>query len=190
MIRKNNGFTIVELLVVIVVIGILAAITAVAYGTIQNRAKDIAYLSAVDGWEKLIRQEYILTGRVPGADGVSIYCLGNSVNNFPATTQFAAGECESISGSPAAYYNQSFIDQFQIKNNFPRGDLPVFYFNDGSGIIVKARGIVAFIGTDGVTYEVHLYWKNNNKNNCSRGTDGLAATSYPLSACERVFTLN
>jgi prepilin-type N-terminal cleavage/methylation domain-containing protein len=37
--RRQNGFTIVELLIVIVVIGILAAITIVAYNGIQNRAQ-------------------------------------------------------------------------------------------------------------------------------------------------------
>ena len=38
--NKQHGFTIVELLIVIVVIGILAAITIVAYNGIQNRSKD------------------------------------------------------------------------------------------------------------------------------------------------------
>lgn len=43
---KSSGFTIVELLIVIVVIAILAAITIVAYNGIQNRAKASAAQSA------------------------------------------------------------------------------------------------------------------------------------------------
>lgn len=42
---NQKGFTIVELLIVIVVIGILAAITLVAYNGIQNRAKASQYKS-------------------------------------------------------------------------------------------------------------------------------------------------
>lgn len=38
--RKQKGFTIVELLIVIVVIGILAAIVIVAYNGVQQRARD------------------------------------------------------------------------------------------------------------------------------------------------------
>jgi general secretion pathway protein G len=43
--HKQYGFTIVELLIVIVVIGVLAAITIVAYNGIQNRAHDTAIRS-------------------------------------------------------------------------------------------------------------------------------------------------
>lgn len=42
---KQTGFTIVELLIVIVVIAVLAAITIVAYNGIQNRAYDSAIQS-------------------------------------------------------------------------------------------------------------------------------------------------
>lgn len=41
--KNNTGFTIVELLIVIVVIGILAAITIVAYNGVQQRAKNVQY---------------------------------------------------------------------------------------------------------------------------------------------------
>jgi len=44
---KQKGFTIVELLIVIVVIAILAAITIVAYNGIQTRARDASRDAAV-----------------------------------------------------------------------------------------------------------------------------------------------
>ena len=45
--RKQKGFTIVELLIVIVVIAILATITIVAYNGVSQRAKESATQNAV-----------------------------------------------------------------------------------------------------------------------------------------------
>lgn len=48
----QQGFTIVELLIVIVIIGILAAITIVAYNGIQQRARDSARVSDLNAVAK------------------------------------------------------------------------------------------------------------------------------------------
>lgn len=45
--KTQKGFTIIELLIVIVIIAILTAITVVAYNSIQNRAKNAQYVSDV-----------------------------------------------------------------------------------------------------------------------------------------------
>ena len=50
--NRNKGFTIVELLIVIVVIAILAAISIVAYNGIQNRGKAAAAQSAANSITK------------------------------------------------------------------------------------------------------------------------------------------
>lgn len=75
--EKNNrrGFTIVELLIVIVVIGILAAITIVAYNGIQQRARDSTRISDLSQLRKALMSysidngSYISTGSGCGISG-------------------------------------------------------------------------------------------------------------------------
>ncbi|MDB5161804.1 MAG: PilE-like protein [Candidatus Saccharibacteria bacterium] len=45
---RGNGFTVIELLIVIVVIGILAAIMIVSYNGVQQRAQNVGRLSDLD----------------------------------------------------------------------------------------------------------------------------------------------
>ena len=52
---KNTGFTIVELLIVIVVIGVLAAISVVAYTGITQKANNAAIISAANQTLKAIQ---------------------------------------------------------------------------------------------------------------------------------------
>ena len=69
---RKSGFTVVELLIVIVVIAILAAITVVAYNGIQNRASESAVQSDITQLAKQIKMyeaeygEYPAGGSPPG----------------------------------------------------------------------------------------------------------------------------
>lgn len=52
---RYSGFTIVELLIVIVVIAILAAISLVAYTGVQNSANDAAVQSDIRNWANILK---------------------------------------------------------------------------------------------------------------------------------------
>ncbi|MBC7942888.1 prepilin-type N-terminal cleavage/methylation domain-containing protein [Candidatus Saccharibacteria bacterium] len=90
--KKQPGFTIVELLIVIVVIGILAAITIVAYNGIQDRAR----VSAVS------------SGLKQTADKLAIYYVDNS--SYPANLA-AAGIVDSASAAYQYSFNNSVSPQ-------------------------------------------------------------------------------
>ena len=63
--RFGRGFTIVELLIVIVVIAILAAITIVSYNGIQRRASNTAIIAAARDISKLIDMYKVDRGTYP-----------------------------------------------------------------------------------------------------------------------------
>ena len=107
-----RGFTIVELLIVIVIIGILAAITIVAFNGIQDRARNASIQSDLTNFTKKIE-----AARIDSSDGLypaaltaamdihatkSVYAVNRNNWSYCASTdrtQYALGVALTAAGT-------------------------------------------------------------------------------------------
>lgn len=96
--NRQTGFTIVELLIVIVVIGILAAITIVAYNGVQARAQtakintDLAMLNKAIQAARVNSSEVALR-YITGSTGTAGTCMNKPAGTDLATLDKSSDTC-------------------------------------------------------------------------------------------------
>lgn len=102
--KTKSGFTIVELLIVIVVIGVLAAITVVAYNGIQTRAENTKTVSSITAYVKGLSLYAADKGVYPTGFGQP--CLGQAPKCANTTdgvaSCFGSGQTVANSGFESA----------------------------------------------------------------------------------------
>ena len=96
--KSQKGFTIVELLIVVVVIAILAAITIVAYNGIQTRANNSAAESSVNTMVKKLSAYYSLSGTYPTATTTVMSTLASYSESSMTGSNIAIGTPTSANG--------------------------------------------------------------------------------------------
>jgi general secretion pathway protein G len=133
--KQQAGFTIVELLIVIVVIGILAAITIVAYNGIQTRSRTTAVTADLRSIEKAMLMYRADYGKLPlSADWYS----GTAM---PPSSRWAT---EIIAGLK----NEKIISTSSLEKD-PWGQY-YWYDNNDCSIGSSGNSPVKSVGPDGL----------------------------------------
>ncbi|MDO8335775.1 MAG: prepilin-type N-terminal cleavage/methylation domain-containing protein [Candidatus Saccharibacteria bacterium] len=119
-VSRQSGFTIVELLIVIVIIGILAALVIVAYNGITARANDTSVQSDLRNISQKSELFYTDKGYYP-ATATDITLLGLKVSKSSYQTNAGATNnliyCFSANGtSYSAFAASSSTNRFYVNN--------------------------------------------------------------------------
>lgn len=103
--KNKNGFTIVELLIVVVVIAILAAITIVAYNGIQNRAKASAVQNtAVQVSKKIAIWQVDNPSQVPPSLAAAGIDTANSTSTYEYSPGTSPAWCTTVTANNISYF--------------------------------------------------------------------------------------
>jgi len=138
-VKNQKGFTIVELLIVIVVIGILAAITIVAFNGVQNRGKTASAESAANTVLKKAEAANSITSSYPQNAG------GFSANNESSLT--GSGVVLVATNITAAPTNPATLYIVPCTGTAGTGGRITYWDYTVPGAVVKSYGQPTAAGT-------------------------------------------
>lgn len=140
--KATSGFTIVELLIVIVVIAILAAISVVAYNGIQSRANDSKVSTDLNMLEKAIQAARINTGRtifsISGSGHSGGTCF-TTENTYPAELPSTHSCWTRYNTTLTNIANAANINLDSLRNGDPWG--APYYIDENEGENHNSQGL-------------------------------------------------
>jgi prepilin-type N-terminal cleavage/methylation domain-containing protein len=172
-INNKFGFTIVELLIVIVVIAILAAISVAAYNNIQQRARNSARVSTAQSYVKLLMLHATQNGTYPAFTNGA--CLGSGYTASTCTNSTLTSTYPSSATEQSAFNTQ--LASVGSIPNYPKLNTTASGNGSESGAFVYNYGVTNETPARGTRL---IYFLEGENQDCgisrvSRNTDGSMA---------------
>jgi len=98
--NSETGFTLIELMIVVAIVGILAAVAIPAYQNYTIRAQVTEGLSLGEGWKTAIAEYYASTGNVP-ANTAALTGTSASTGKYVTGVNVNKGAIEIVYGNQA-----------------------------------------------------------------------------------------
>ena len=151
--RKEKGFTLIELMIVVAIIGILASVALPAYQTYITRAQVVESLVIVGELKNSIAEYYKQTGRFPGNNAQGgipepQYLLGNYVKSI----KLEQGAFHVLFGNKA---NLSLVDKTLTVRPIVVTNSPASPFSWVCGPAAVPEGMEA-VGNDNTDIDIAL----------------------------------
>lgn len=161
--NTQRGFTIVELLIVIVVIGILAAITIVAFNGVRARASEAALKSDLNGGSKQLAVYNVENGSYPAN--------GNDLTKSEGTT---------------FQYTYTALDNSYCLTATSTGTAKSFFISSTSGIV--AEGVCPGHTSSGAQYAWSAVGSPMNLGKAASSSDGAKLVAIRGSSSSYIYT--
>lgn len=174
----HQGFTIVELLIVVVIIGVLVTVTIVVYNGIKGRAIDASLQADSSSAAKILAADYVVNGVYPATKAAA-----NSGRGLPESNGNSFSYTPNNSANPPSYIlvitNPASTNSYSITDTNPTptlvsGSAPVITLHPAGWIDYTHTFTATASGSPTPTVQ----WQSSPDNSAWTNISGATSTSY------------